>query len=49
VTYFTDFDFHNVGIGILRHNVVSLAEQAERLIAKNDLPAVDQAAIQSDL
>jgi cytochrome c peroxidase len=49
VTYFTDFDFHNIGIGILRHNVVPLAQQAERLIAKNDLPAVDQAAIQSDL
>jgi cytochrome c peroxidase len=49
VTYFTDFDFHNIGIGILRHNVVPLAQQAERHIAKNDLPAVDQAAIQSDL
>jgi cytochrome c peroxidase len=49
VTYFTDFDFHNIGIGILRHNVVPLAQQAEQLIAKNDLPAVDQAAIQSGL
>jgi len=49
VTYFTDFDFHNIGIGILRHNVVPLAQQAERLIAKNDHPAVDRAAIQSDL
>ncbi len=49
VTYFTDFAFHNIGIGILRHNVVPLAQQAERLIAKSDLPAVDQAAIQSDL
>jgi cytochrome c peroxidase len=49
VTYFTDFAFHNIGIGILRHNVVPLAQQAERLIAKNNLPAVDRAAIQSDL
>jgi cytochrome c peroxidase len=49
VTYFTDFAFHNIGIGILRHNVVPLAQQAEGLIAKNDLPAVDQAAIQSEL
>lgn len=49
VTYFTDFTFHNIGIGILRHNVVPLAAQAQREIAKNDLPAVDQAAIQSDL
>jgi len=48
-TYFTDFDFHNIGIGILRHNVVPLAQEAERRIAKHDLPAVDQAAIQSDL
>lgn len=49
VTYFTDFAFHNIGIGILRHNVVPLAAQAEGLIAKNDLPGVDQAAIQSEL
>jgi len=49
VTYFTDFAFHNIGIGILRHNVTPLAQQAQRLIAKNDLPGVDQAAIQSEL
>jgi cytochrome c peroxidase len=48
-TYFTDFDFHNIGIGIIRHNVVSLARQAERLIAKGNLPAIDKAAIQADL
>jgi cytochrome c peroxidase len=48
-TYFTDFDFHNIGIGIIRHNVVPLARQAERLIAKGDLPAIDKAAIQADL
>ncbi|MFA5111205.1 MAG: cytochrome c peroxidase [Desulfobaccales bacterium] len=49
VTYFTDFDFHNIGIGIIRHHVVPLARKAERLLEKGDLPAVDRAAIQSDL
>ncbi len=48
-TYFTDFDFHNIGIGILRHHVVPLARQAERRIAKSDLPAIDTAAIEADL
>jgi cytochrome c peroxidase len=36
VTYFTDFGFHNIGIGILRHNVAPLAQQTDRLIAIND-------------
>lgn len=49
VTYFTDFSFHNIGIGILRHNVVPLAKQAQQMIRENDLPAIDQAAIQADL
>ena len=49
VTYFTDFRFHNIGIGILRHNVVQMAQKAERIIEKNDLPAIDRAAIQADL
>jgi cytochrome c peroxidase len=49
VTYFTDFSFHNIGIGILRHNVVPLAKQAQQLLRENDLPAIDQAAIQADL
>jgi len=48
VTYFTDFSFHNIGIGILRHHVVPLALQAQRDIQQNDLPAIDQAAISSD-
>ncbi len=48
-TYFTDFRFHNIGIGILRHHVVPLAQQAEQLINKGDLPAIDRAAIQADL
>ncbi|MHB9074053.1 MAG: cytochrome-c peroxidase [Desulfobaccales bacterium] len=49
VEYFTDFSFHNIGIGIIRHHVVPLAVKAERLIKKGDLPAVDRAAIQSDM
>jgi cytochrome c peroxidase len=49
VTYFSDFRFHNIGIGIIRHHVVPLVQKAERLIEKNDLPAIDRAAIQADL
>src|SRR5205085_2018701 len=48
VTNFTDFDFHNIGIGIIRHNVVALARQAQRDIASGNLKAVDSAAIQTD-
>jgi cytochrome c peroxidase len=46
---FIDNDFHNIGIGILRHNVVQSARQAEREIAQGNLPAMDMAAITSDL
>ncbi|HUN63596.1 MAG TPA: cytochrome c peroxidase [Candidatus Sulfotelmatobacter sp.] len=49
VTYFTDFSFHNIGIGILRHNVVPLAKEAQNRVDQNDLPAIDEAAIQADL
>lgn len=49
VEYFTDFSFHNIGIEILKHHVVPLAVKAERLIKKGDLPAVDRAAIQSNM
>lgn len=49
VTYFTDMDFHNIGIGFIRHHVVQLAIKTNRLIAKHDLPAIDRAAIQADL
>jgi cytochrome c peroxidase len=49
VTTFTDNDFHNIGIGIIRHNVVALACQAEKLINSGNLTAVDQAAIQTDM
>jgi cytochrome c peroxidase len=47
-TFFTDNDFHNIGIGIIRHNVVALACQAEQLIHSGDTSAIDSAAIQSD-
>jgi cytochrome c peroxidase len=48
-TYFTDHDYHNIGIGIVRHNVVALARQAEQLVNSGDSAAVDRAAIQTDM
>ena len=49
VTVFTDNDFHNIGIGIIRHDVVALARKAERLIKSGDTTAIDRAAIQTDM
>jgi cytochrome c peroxidase len=49
VTVFTDNDFHNIGIGIIRHNVVALARQAEQLVKTGDTSAIDRAAIQTDM
>src|SRR5882724_5365558 len=49
VTYFTDNDFHNIGIGTIRHDVVALARQAEQLINSGDPTAIDRAAIQTDM
>jgi cytochrome c peroxidase len=49
VANFTDNDFHNIGIGIIRHNVVALARQAEQLIKSGDTAAIDRAAIQTDM
>ncbi len=49
VTVFTDNDFHNIGIGILRHRVVPLAQQAERDLAEGNLQAIDQAAVESEI
>lgn len=48
-TTFTDDTFHNIGIGIQRHNVVPLARQAEQAIARGDTIAIDQAAILSPM
>src|SRR5438128_1670571 len=47
-TNFTDNDFHNIGIGIIRHNVVALAVKAEKLIASGDRAAIDRAAVGTD-
>ena len=49
VTNFIDNDFHNIGIGIIRHNVVALARQAEQLLDSGDAAAIDRAAIQTDM
>lgn len=49
VTLFLDNDFHNIGVGILRHHVVPLAQRAARELAQGDLPGIDTAAITSDL
>lgn len=48
VTVFTDNDFHNIGIGIIRHRVVPLAQQTERELARGDLQAIDATAITSE-
>src|SRR5215467_11046415 len=48
-TLFMDNDFHNIGIGILRHHVGPLAQQAERELAQGHLPAIDTAAITSEM
>jgi cytochrome c peroxidase len=49
VTNFTDFDYHNIGIGILRHHVAQSARQAQVQLASGKLEEVDRAAIESDL
>src|SRR6202008_2232438 len=47
--FFMDQDFHNIGIGILRHNVVAEACRAEQAIYSGNIIDVDRAAIQSDM
>jgi cytochrome c peroxidase len=49
VTNLVDNDFHNIGVLIIQHKVVPLARQAEQLIKTGDTPAIDQAAIQTDM
>src|SRR5260370_41366413 len=49
VTNFMDNDFHNIGIGIIRHEVAPLARKAEREIASGNAVAVDSAAIASEM
>ena len=48
-TLFVDNDFHNIGVGILRHRVGPLAQQAGRELAQGQLPDIDVAAITSEL
>jgi cytochrome c peroxidase len=48
-TTFNDTSFHNIGIGIIRHNVVALARKAQKEIKKGDTLAIDQAAILSPM
>jgi cytochrome c peroxidase len=48
-TLFMDNDFHNIGIGILRHHVAPLAQQAERELAQGRLEAIDTASITSEM
>lgn len=49
ITGFTDNDFHNIGIGIIRHRVVPLAQQARRDPAQGQLADIDRAAITSEM
>ena len=44
-----DKDFHNIGIGILRHNVVAEACKAEQELNSGNTIDVDRAAIKSDM
>ena len=46
---FTDNDFHDTGIGIVRYKVVPLARRAEQLVDSGDKGAIDRAAIQTDM
>jgi cytochrome c peroxidase len=48
-TVFTDNDFHNIGIGIIRHQVVPLARQAERDLVQGRLQDIDSAAIAGEM
>jgi cytochrome c peroxidase len=48
-TLFIDNDFHNIGIGILRHRVGPLAQQAERELAQGHLSDIDATAIASEM
>lgn len=48
-TFFMDNDFHNIGIGTIRHNVVALAVKAQKLVNSQDAAAIDSAAIQTEM
>jgi cytochrome c peroxidase len=48
-TLFIDHQFHNIGVGIIRHNVVALACKAQAGLHSGNNIAVDRAAISSEL
>jgi cytochrome c peroxidase len=48
-TFFMDNDFHNIGIGIIRHNVAALACQALAEVNSGDTVQVDRTAIETPL
>jgi cytochrome c peroxidase len=48
-TFFTDHDFHNIGVGVVRHNVVALACKVQQLIDPRGSMAIDNAAIQTEM
>jgi cytochrome c peroxidase len=49
VTNFMDNDFHNIGIGIIKHDVAALALKAEKLFASSETAAIDRAAIETEM
>jgi len=49
VAVLVDNDFHNIGIGILRHHVVPLVRQANRELAEGKLQVIDAKAIESEI
>ena len=49
LTNFKDDDFHNIGVLIVRHRVVPLAREAEKLVDSGNAADVDRAAIGTDM
>jgi len=48
-TFFIDQDFHNIGVGIIRHNVVALAVRAVSLVDSKSTKSIDDAALQTEM
>jgi cytochrome c peroxidase len=48
-TFFMDHDFHNIGAGMIRHNVASLACKAKQLRDSGNALAIDNTAIQTEM
>jgi cytochrome c peroxidase len=46
--FFMDKDYHNIGVGIIRHNVAALACKAEQETDSGKIVDVDAAAIQNE-